>query len=97
LAASLLRCGVMGGSASAGNRVLLHPECHDRVHDQLDLSVASARYLTANGADESVFPSPAREFSGHAPFITGVQPAHSRYRDDLALPHDPPWLWRILA
>jgi hypothetical protein len=46
--------------------------------NQLDLSVGSARYLTA-------------------PFITVVQPAHLQYRDDLALPHDPPWLWRILA
>src|SRR5580704_12293979 len=35
--------------------------------------------------------------SGHAPFITVVQPAHLRYRDDLALPHDPPSLWRILG
>ena len=26
--------GVMGGSQSAENRVLLHPECHDRVHRQ---------------------------------------------------------------
>jgi RNA-directed DNA polymerase len=25
---------VMGGSQSAENRVLLHPECHDRVHNQ---------------------------------------------------------------
>jgi RNA-directed DNA polymerase len=25
---------VMGGSKSTANRVLLHPECHDRVHDQ---------------------------------------------------------------
>jgi RNA-directed DNA polymerase len=25
---------VKGGSASAENRVLLHPECHDRVHRQ---------------------------------------------------------------
>jgi len=25
---------VMGGSTSADNRVLLHPECHDRVHRQ---------------------------------------------------------------
>jgi RNA-directed DNA polymerase len=25
---------VMGGSQSAENRVLLHPECHDRVHRQ---------------------------------------------------------------
>jgi RNA-directed DNA polymerase len=25
---------VMGGSRSAENRVLLHPECHNRVHDQ---------------------------------------------------------------
>jgi RNA-directed DNA polymerase len=25
---------VMGGSHSAENRVLLHPECHDRVHNQ---------------------------------------------------------------
>jgi hypothetical protein len=68
--------------------------------NQLDLSVGSARYLTANGAADSVFPvfpSLASLFSGHAPFITVVQPAHLRYRDDLALPHDPPWLWRILA
>jgi hypothetical protein len=25
-----------------------------------------------------------------------VQAAHLRYPDDLALPHDPPWLWRIV-
>jgi RNA-directed DNA polymerase len=24
----------MGGSRSVENRVLLHPECHNRVHDQ---------------------------------------------------------------
>jgi hypothetical protein len=25
---------VLGGSTSVENRVLLHPECHDRVHRQ---------------------------------------------------------------
>ena len=38
---------VKGGSASAENRVLLHPECHDRVHRQR-LSVAHPR-LPARG------------------------------------------------
>jgi len=33
---------VMGGSPSAENRVLLHPECHDRVH-RLRLSVSKPR------------------------------------------------------
>jgi RNA-directed DNA polymerase len=33
---------VMGGSTSAENRVLLHPECHDRVH-RLRLSVSKPR------------------------------------------------------
>ena len=33
---------VMGGSQSAENRVLLHPECHDRVHHQR-LSVSKPR------------------------------------------------------
>ena len=33
---------VMGGSARAENRVLLHPECHDRVHC-LRLSVSKPR------------------------------------------------------
>jgi RNA-directed DNA polymerase len=33
---------VMGGSRSAENRVLLHPECHDRVH-RLGLSVSKPR------------------------------------------------------
>jgi RNA-directed DNA polymerase len=33
---------VMGGSHSAENRVLLHPECHDRVHNQR-LSVSKPR------------------------------------------------------
>jgi RNA-directed DNA polymerase len=33
---------VMGGSRSAANRVLLHPECHDRVH-RLGLSVSKPR------------------------------------------------------
>ena len=33
---------VMGGSTSADNRVLLHPECHDRVH-YLRLSVSKPR------------------------------------------------------
>jgi len=33
---------VMGGSTSADNRVLLHPECHDRVHRQ-GLLVSPAR------------------------------------------------------
>jgi RNA-directed DNA polymerase len=33
---------VMGGSRSAENRVLLHPECHDRVHRQ-HLSVSKPR------------------------------------------------------
>lgn len=33
---------VMGGSAGATNRVLLHPECHDRVHRQR-LSVSKPR------------------------------------------------------
>jgi RNA-directed DNA polymerase len=33
---------VMGGSARAENRVLLHPECHDRVH-RLRLSVSKPR------------------------------------------------------
>lgn len=32
----------MGGSTSAQNRVLLHPECQDRVH-RLRLSVSKAR------------------------------------------------------
>ena len=32
----------MGGSTSAENRVLLHPECHDRVH-RLSLSVSKPR------------------------------------------------------
>src|SRR5260221_5295872 len=36
---------VMGGSAGATNRVLLHPECHDRVHRQR-LSVSKPRLLT---------------------------------------------------
>jgi RNA-directed DNA polymerase len=35
---------VMGGSAGASNRVLLHPECHDRVHRQR-LSVSKPRLL----------------------------------------------------
>jgi hypothetical protein len=35
---------VMGGSTSAENRVLLHPECHDRVH-RLRLSVSKPRLL----------------------------------------------------
>jgi hypothetical protein len=35
---------VMGGSAGATNRVLLHPECHDRVHRQR-LSVSTPRLL----------------------------------------------------
>jgi RNA-directed DNA polymerase len=34
----------MGGSAGATNRVLLHPECHDRVHRQR-LSVSQPRLL----------------------------------------------------
>src|SRR6516225_3700271 len=34
--------GGMGGSTSADNRVLLHPECHDRVHRQR-LSVSQPR------------------------------------------------------
>ncbi len=34
----------MGGSTSAENRVLLHPECHDRVH-RLRLSVSKPRLL----------------------------------------------------
>ena len=33
---------VMGGSTSTENRVLLHPECHDRVH-RLRLSVSKPR------------------------------------------------------
>jgi hypothetical protein len=33
---------MMGGSRSAENRVLLHPECHDRVHRQ-HLSVLKPR------------------------------------------------------
>jgi len=36
---------VMGGSTGATNRVLLHPECHDRVHRQR-LSVSKPRLLT---------------------------------------------------
>ena len=35
---------VMGGSTGATNRVLLHPECHDRVHRQR-LSVSKPRLL----------------------------------------------------
>jgi RNA-directed DNA polymerase len=35
---------VMGGSTRVDNRVLLHPECHDRVHD-LRLSVSKPRSL----------------------------------------------------
>src|ERR1700691_299499 len=35
---------VMGGSAGATNRVLLHPECHDRVHRQR-LPVSKPRLL----------------------------------------------------
>jgi RNA-directed DNA polymerase len=35
---------VMGGSAAATNRVLLHPECHDRVHRQR-LAVSKPRLL----------------------------------------------------
>jgi hypothetical protein len=34
MAPSLLRPGVMGGSRSVENRVSLHPECHNRVHNQ---------------------------------------------------------------
>jgi len=33
---------VQGGSKSAENRVLLHPECHDKVHSQ-NLSVSKPR------------------------------------------------------
>ena len=33
---------VMGGSTRVENRVLLHPECHDRVH-RLSLSVSKPR------------------------------------------------------
>ncbi len=33
---------VMGGSQSAENRVLLHPDCHDRVHHQR-ISVSKPR------------------------------------------------------
>ncbi|PYL27065.1 MAG: group II intron reverse transcriptase/maturase, partial [Verrucomicrobia bacterium] len=36
---------VIGGSAGATNRVLLHPECHDRVHRQR-LSVSKPRLLS---------------------------------------------------
>jgi RNA-directed DNA polymerase len=36
---------VLGGSAAATNRVLLHPECHDRVHRQR-LSVSKPRLLS---------------------------------------------------
>ena len=36
---------VMGGSTGATNRVLLHPECHDRVHRQR-LFVLKPRLLT---------------------------------------------------
>jgi RNA-directed DNA polymerase len=39
--------GVMGGSTSAENRVLLHPECHDRAHC-LRLSVSKPR-LSSRG------------------------------------------------
>jgi hypothetical protein len=35
---------VLGGSKGAGNRVLLHPECHDRVHRQR-ISVSKPRLL----------------------------------------------------
>jgi RNA-directed DNA polymerase len=34
----------MGGSTAASNRVLLHPECHDRVHRQR-LPVSKPRLL----------------------------------------------------
>ena len=45
MAASLLSAREMGGSRSADNRVLLHPECHDRVHQAsvFYLETASAR------------------------------------------------------
>ena len=33
---------VLGGSTSAENRVLLHPECHDKVHRQ-HLSISKPR------------------------------------------------------
>src|SRR5207244_12918747 len=36
---------VMGGSTGATNRVLLHPECHDRVHRQR-LPVSKPRLLS---------------------------------------------------
>jgi RNA-directed DNA polymerase len=39
---------VKGGSRSAANRVLLHPECHDRVH-RLCLSVSKPRPLPTRG------------------------------------------------
>ena len=42
MAPALLRPRVMGGSTSAENCVLLHPECHDRVH-RLRLSVSKPR------------------------------------------------------
>jgi RNA-directed DNA polymerase len=37
---------VMGGSTSVENRVLLHPECHDRVH-RLRLSVSKPRPISS--------------------------------------------------
>jgi RNA-directed DNA polymerase len=37
---------VMGGSTRVDNRVLLHPECHDRVHD-LRLSVSKPRPISS--------------------------------------------------
>lgn len=51
---------VLGGSRSAANRVLLHPECHDRVH-RLRVPVSSPR-LPARGVREGLEPG-ERELS----------------------------------
>jgi hypothetical protein len=66
---------------------LTYPSVQLAISPPMERTIRSSR---------SSLPLPC-SFSGHAPFIMVVQPAHLRYRDDLALPHDPPWLWRILA
>jgi len=70
----------MGGSQSAENRVLLHPECHDRVHHQrlpVVRDVSEALGETGPGAG----PSERLSYCCHA--ISTLAPLSHEQREDV--------------
>src|SRR5580700_8770477 len=65
---------VMGGSQSAENRVLLHPECHDRVHHQC-ISVSKPRLPERGVRSSKGLSCVRRNFHAHLEGWTGAIPS----------------------